>query len=54
MPGPRSHGLPSPTICAGIVVAMLAMIVIPAAITLHTVDLPIPPVPVDQNSTPHG
>ena len=54
MHGPRSHGLPSPAICAGIVVAMLAMIVIPAAITLHTVQVPAPLIPVDQNSTPHG
>jgi hypothetical protein len=54
MPGPRSHGLPSPAVCAWIVIAMLAMIVIPAAITLQTVHHPAPPVPVDQNSTPHG
>ena len=27
MPAPRSHGLPSPAVCAGIVIAMLAMIV---------------------------
>jgi hypothetical protein len=33
---------------------MLAMIVIPAAITLQTVRIPSPPVPVNQNSTPHG
>ena len=33
----RSHGLPSPGVCAGIVIAMLAMIAIPAAITLHAV-----------------
>jgi hypothetical protein len=54
MPGPRSHGLPSPTICAWIVIAMLAMIVIPATLTLQTVHHPAPPTPVDQNSTPHG
>jgi hypothetical protein len=54
MPGPRSHGLPGPSVCAGIVVAMLAMIVIPAAITLQTVHSPVPPIPVSQNSTPHG
>ena len=54
MPAPRSHGLPSPTICVGIVIAMLAMIVIPAAITLHTVHTPVPLIPVDQASTPHG
>jgi hypothetical protein len=33
---------------------MLAMITIPAAITLHTVHVPLPLIPVDQNSTPHG
>ena len=54
MPGPRSHGLPSPTICAWIVIAMLAMIVIPAAITLETVRQPAPLTLVNQNSTPHG
>ncbi|MGC2399717.1 MAG: hypothetical protein WA510_08040, partial [Acidobacteriaceae bacterium] len=54
MPGPRSHGLPSPTICAWIVVAMLAMIAVPATITLRTVQQPGPPIPINQNSTPHG
>jgi hypothetical protein len=33
---------------------MLAMIVIPAAITLQTVRSPAPLMPVDQTSTPHG
>jgi hypothetical protein len=54
MPGPRAHGQPSPTVCAWIVVAMLAMIVIPAVITLETVHHPTPLMPVDQTSTPHG
>jgi hypothetical protein len=54
MTAPRSHGLPSPTICAGIVIAMLAMIVVPAAITLQTVHAPAPAVPVNQDSTPYG
>jgi hypothetical protein len=54
MPAPRSHGLPSPTTCALIVMAMLAMILIPAALTLHTVQAPIPLIPVNQTSTPHG
>ena len=54
MPAPRSHGLPSPTICAWIVIGMLAMIIVPAAITLHTVHAPVPPIPVDQGSTPYG
>jgi len=54
MPAPRSHGLPSPTICALTVVAMLTMIVIPAAITLHSVRTAAPPIPLNQGSTPHG
>src|ERR1700758_4677494 len=54
MTGPRSPGLPSPAICAWIVVAMLAMIAIPAAITLCSVHQPAPLLPVNQNSTPHG
>jgi hypothetical protein len=54
MSAPRSHGLPSPAICAGIVIAMLAMIMVPAAITLHTVASPVTLVPTNQNPTPHG
>ena len=54
MPGLRSHGLPSATVCAWIVIAMLAMIVIPAAVTLQTVHVPAPFMPVNQNATPHG
>ncbi len=54
MPGPRAHGLPSPTVCAWIIVAMLAMIVMPAVITLETVHQPAPLMPVNQKSTPHG
>jgi hypothetical protein len=54
MPAPRSHGLPSPIVCTWIVIAMVAMIIIPAAITLHTVHHPAPLLPVDQNSTPRG
>jgi hypothetical protein len=54
MSGPRSHGLPSPGVCTAVVIAMLAMIVIPTAITLQTVRIPAPLTPVDQNSTPHG
>jgi len=33
---------------------MLAMIVIPTAITLQTIHAPAPLMPVNQNSTPHG
>jgi hypothetical protein len=54
MPDSRSHGLPSPRVCAWIVIAMLAMIAIPAAITLHTVVEPAPLAPVNQHSTPYG
>jgi hypothetical protein len=54
MPAPRAHGLPSPAVCAAIVVTMLAMLAVPAAITLHTVQIPGAPIPVNQNSTPHG
>ena len=54
MSAPRSHGLPSPTACAVIVVAMVAMIVIPAGITLHTVRVPGPAIPVNQSATPYG
>jgi hypothetical protein len=54
MPAPRSHGLPSPTVCAVIVVAMLAMIVIPAAITLQSVQIPGPAIALNQSSTPYG
>jgi hypothetical protein len=54
IPEPRSHGFPTPSVCAGIVIAMLAMIIIPSAITLQTVHVPVPLMPVNQNSTPHG
>jgi hypothetical protein len=54
MPVSRSHGLPSPTVCAVIVVAMLAMIVVPTAITLHTVHFPARLVPTSQDPTPYG
>jgi len=54
MTAPRSHGLPGPTICAVIVIAMLAMIVIPAAFTLHSVRSPAALVPTSQNPTPYG
>src|ERR1700674_1149462 len=33
---------------------MLAMIIIPAAITLHTVHSPVALVPTSENPTPHG
>lgn len=54
MIAPRTHGSPNPKVCAAIVVAMLAMVVVPAAITLHSVRVPPPAMPVDQAATPHG
>jgi hypothetical protein len=54
MPAPRSHGLPSPSVCAAVVMAMLAMIVIPATITLRSVHSPANLVPTSQNPTPYG
>jgi hypothetical protein len=54
MTEPRSHGLPNATICAWIVIAMLAMIVVPAVLTLEAVHQAVPITPVDQQATPHG
>lgn len=54
MSEPRAHGLPSPSVCAGIVIAMLVMIAIPATITLRTVQSPATLVPTSQNPTPYG
>jgi len=54
MPPPNPRGRPNPTTCALMVVAMLAMVIAPAAITLHTVHVPPPLIPLDQHSTPHG
>jgi len=54
MAAPRTYGFPSPSVCVTVVIAMLAMVAVPAAITLHTIHIPGPPIPVDQNSTPHG
>ncbi len=50
---PRSHGSPSPAVAAGIVIGMLAMIIIPAAITLHSVSAP-GTLNVGTNPSPHG
>ncbi len=54
MAAPRSHGFPNPTVCALIVVAMLAMVVVPAALTLRTVQVPGPLISLNQSSTPYG
>jgi hypothetical protein len=49
----RSHGSPSPTVAAWIVIGMLAMVVIPAAFTLHSVSSP-GTLSVGLSPTPHG
>jgi hypothetical protein len=54
MDRPRTHGSPSLAVAAGIVVVMLAMIVVPAAITLHTVHSPVKLVPTSLDPSPHG
>ncbi len=53
MSKPRSYASPSPTIAAGIVVGMLAMVVIPAALTLHSVSSP-GKLNVGADASPHG
>src|SRR5271169_432959 len=50
--GPRTN--PSPRLSAWIVAAMLAMIVIPATLTLLTVSAPGTLQVSDSNPTPHG
>jgi hypothetical protein len=53
MTQPRNHASPSPGVAAGIVIGMLAMVVIPAAITLHSVSSP-GTLSVGANPSPHG
>lgn len=53
MHGPRSHGVPGPAVCAGIVIAMVAMLAVPAAVTLHSVRVPAR-LAIEANPTPHG
>jgi hypothetical protein len=53
MTQPRTHGSPSPTVAAFIVIGMLAMVVIPTAITLHSVSSP-GTLQVGPDSSPHG
>jgi hypothetical protein len=50
---PRSHGSPRPTIAAGIVIAMLAMVAVPAGIALHSVVTPAT-VHAQPGASPHG
>jgi len=53
MPQPRTHASPSPAVAAGIVIGMLAMVVIPAAFTLHSVSAP-GTLTVGPDPSPHG
>ena len=50
---PRIHGSPSTSIAAGIVIGMLAMMIIPAAIALHSVSTPAT-LQVQADASPHG
>ena len=53
MSQPRSHGSPSPAVGAAIVIGMLAMVVIPAGVTLHSVSAP-GTLAVGADPSPHG
>ncbi len=53
MTAPRSHDWPRPAVCAAIVAVMLAMLVLPAALTLHSVRAPSLPVFSTDNPTPN-
>lgn len=53
MSQPRHHGSSSPAVAAAIVVGMLAMVVIPAAFTLHSVRSPRT-LNVGPDPSPHG
>ena len=53
MAQPRAHGSPSPIVAASIVIGMLAMIVLPAAVTLHSVSSP-GTLDVGADPSPHG
>ncbi|MGH9647292.1 MAG: hypothetical protein ACRD4E_10790 [Bryobacteraceae bacterium] len=53
MARPCRHGNPSPAVSAGIVIGMLAMMIIPAAIALHSVRTPAV-VTVVTDASPHG
>lgn len=50
---PHTHGSPRPTVAAGIVIGMLAMMIIPAAIALHSVVTPAT-VHAEAGASPHG
>jgi hypothetical protein len=53
MPQPRAHGSPGPTVAAGIVIGMLAMVVVPATFTLRSVSSP-GTLSVGVNASPYG
>jgi hypothetical protein len=53
MPQTRTHRSPSPTVAALIVIGMLAMVAIPAAVSLHAVKSP-GRLNVGLNPSPHG
>lgn len=53
MPQPRSPGTPRAALAAGIVLGMLGMVVVPAALTLHSVRAP-GRLTVGANPSPHG
>jgi hypothetical protein len=53
MARPCRHGNPSPAASVGIILGMLAMMVIPAAIALHSVANPAT-LHVEPNASPHG
>src|SRR5271165_1567899 len=50
----QSSAAPSPGLSAWLVTAMLAMVALPAAITLHTVRAPGRLVVASANPSPHG
>jgi hypothetical protein len=50
---PRTNASPTPAVAAGIVIGILAMVVIPAALTLHSVSLP-GTLTIGPNPSPHG
>ena len=53
MARPRTHGNPSTRVAAAIVIGMIAMVAIPAAVTLHSVSSP-GALSVGPEASPHG
>ena len=53
MARPRTHGNPSTRVAAAIVIGMIAMVAIPAAVTLHSVSFP-GTLSVGPEASPHG